>query len=96
MRTDEEKAAEIAALKALKPRIREWSSDGGNNHAAVELQINVIEHCLAEALVHDRAYGAPEEDGDQDTLLYNALEAYYWLAGVQDNAPSEGWRDIAN
>lgn len=94
MRTQEEIDIEIAALKEIKPRIRERNGFGEDNHAAIDCQIEVLERKMDEGEVWDRNENAAEDelfvtDRERD----NAMEAVRWLAG-EDEVPSEAWKEM--
>ena len=88
MRTADERTAEIQALEAAKFNIRRYSVVGDDNWTSVNAQIRVIKSQLSE----DRIYDAWE---DEDMVLDNALDAFRWLKGEMEEAPSVGWLELA-
>ena len=85
-KTDEEIDAEIATLREMKPRVRRLTAFGDDNHAAIELQIFVLE----ERMDTDQA-GDEYDDADEYS---HATEAIQWMEGEIETAPSEGWKEL--
>jgi hypothetical protein len=88
-KTDEEISAEIEQLRALKPKVQQYSAFGDDNHATIDAQIAV----LAESLTADQVRARyPEDGGDK---LFLALIAADWmhgdLVGADDTPPSQDW-----
>lgn len=75
----EEIKAEIEKLRDLKPRIRQYSAFGDDNHAAIGAEILVLEGRLFEDCEHN---------------LDAALAARSWLDGYEETPPSEGWESL--
>jgi hypothetical protein len=92
-KTEEQIAAEVSALEAVKPKLREFTAFGDNNHAAVDAQLAVLRQRMDHDDVYD-AYGDEEsEDFDQYTLDA-ALNAHDWMVGTlaaDEGSPSEDW-----
>ncbi len=88
-KTAEEIAAEIAALRAVQPRVPRHSHFGDNNHAAIEAQITVLLGRLNRDQVRARF---PEDGADK---LFMALIASDWmhgeLVGPDNTPPSKDW-----
>lgn len=82
-------AAEIAALKALKPKLPKYSHFGDDNHDAVDAQIVV----LTERLTKDQVKARFPHNGMDK--LFMALIACDWmhgdLVGADDTPPSQDW-----
>jgi hypothetical protein len=90
VRTPEEISTEITKLKGLKDSIPKKSFFGDDNHAAVDVQIQVLEQLMSNNDVYD-TWGDDEiEEFDQHTLD-SALEASNWLTSDRDEPPSSGW-----
>ncbi len=73
--TPEQIKAEIEALKAIKPNIIKHSAFGDDHHAAIDAQIDVLEHHLTNNLIFDKY--EDEEDLSQN-VLDSALDAMRW------------------
>lgn len=88
-KTQNEIAAEVAALKALVGRIIPRTAFGDDNNAALALVIEVLEKGTPAKLI-ERQYG------DDDERLYDAaMQAIYWRNGDSiDGAPSEDWASL--
>jgi hypothetical protein len=67
---------EIAGLKAIKPKIRQFSFFGDDNHASIDAQINVLEDNMDDDQIDD-LYD-PEENYN---LNESARHAREWLDG---------------
>lgn len=102
MRTTLEIDAEIAALKALKPRVRERSFFGDDNHAAIDAQIAV----LTERMSMDDVYSRFGQDDTKECDIEEhseheldcALNARDWMCGAlaaDEQSPSQSWGDLA-
>lgn len=98
--TPEQVAAEIAALKEMKPFVRHRSIFGDDNHEAIDAQITTLECHLDDDAIYDRYQpideesGEPDESGNNRGELDAALEAKQWLRGEQDDAPSKEWAGL--
>jgi hypothetical protein len=88
-KTDAQIAAEIEALRALKPKVPARSHFGDDNHAAIDAQIAVLTERMTKAQVRERF---PEDGMDK---LFMALIAADWmhgdLVGADDTPPSQDW-----
>lgn len=94
-RTDEEIAAEVAALKEIrdKPTFRSRSYFGDDNEAAINAQIETLERGYSEDDVYEN-YEDPENDDDRH-VIDNAMSAFDWMNGEEeDGSPSEGWEGL--
>lgn len=83
MRTDAEITEEIQRLrtgKTLVPR----TGVLGDNHQAIDIQIEVLEKRLCEEDIFTRW-------GLDDHHRNNAMDAYLWLTREMDETPSAGW-----
>lgn len=90
-RTQDEIAAEIAALQALltSGKVPQYTAFGDSNHQLLEEQIYVLKMNLDE----DDIYGTwgDESDDEDEYILNGALEAQAWRDGESDDRPSLGW-----
>jgi hypothetical protein len=97
--TDKQIAAEIAALKKLKPRLRKSSVFGDDHHAAVDAQIAVLEERLSDGKIYDRFESTGFTDIDHgegrgDNVLSAAIDAQQWRDGDKEDKPSSEWREL--
>lgn len=69
--------AEIADLKAIKPKVRQFSMFGDNHHAAIDAQVEVLEKDPPEEEIHENA----DSEGWPDNIRDAAIEARHWLDG---------------
>lgn len=83
----EEVNAEIAALLALKPRVRHFSKFQDDNHAAIDAQVQVLSRRMAQTELN-AAFAANEHN------FQAAQHAYDWLR-VGGLAPSTDWQSLA-
>ena len=88
MRTGKEIAAEIAKLKKMKPDVRKTSMFGDNHHDAIDAQVDVLERKLTLDQCWD------EFADDRENVQSAANEAAEWLAGLTDDLPSAGWKEL--
>ena len=102
-KTNEEIAAEIAALKEIKPRVRKCSAFGDDHHAALDAQVEVLERRMSNDKVYDRFEPTDNEDCDYDegrseSILNAAVEALLWMnnEAADPAAPSENWKDLTS
>lgn len=77
---------EIEKLKALKPRVRERSGFGDDNHAAIDGQINVLKDHLDIRDIDAWPVSSYVRD--------SAIEAHEWLWSERKEPPSEGWAEL--
>ena len=96
MRAPKEIKAEIAALKKLKPKIRQYSAFGGDNHACVDAQIEVLESDMNADDIYNRADEgiAAEEELWNDNVRDSAEVALKWKLGESFVAPSVDWEPL--
>lgn len=79
-------AAEIAKLKALKPKVRRYSFFGDDNHAMIDAQIEVLEKDMDDDAIYRHFSGEPRSEAEN---------ARNWLDGdAADGAPSKGWKEL--
>lgn len=78
--------AEIKSLREMKPRVHRHTAFGDDNHAAIEVQIRVLEKGLDAGDIYDQW----DMDGH---LCVNALYAQEWL-DYGGETPSEGWSTL--
>lgn len=69
-KTLKEIRAEITALKAAKPRVRERNIFGDSLHDAIDAQIVVLENGLTEDEIYERFSNRSELDGALDALAW--------------------------
>ena len=85
-RTTREISVEREKLIEMKPRVRQTSAFGDDNHDAIDAQIEVLNCHMSE----DRVY-REYQDGESH-VFDSALEAAEWMAGENDGgSPSEEW-----
>ena len=80
-KTRDEIRNEIATLREMKPRVRQFTHFGDNNHLAIETQIDVLTDWLdgvGEDEITDAAY--EERDNIRDAMM----EALSWATGEWD------------
>jgi hypothetical protein len=86
--TPEAITAEIAALQAIKPRVRHYTLFGDDNHAAIDAQIELLMDPDPEEAINDYSI-------ENDEHIYFAVsEALEWLRGERDEPPSVDWADL--
>ena len=91
----EEITGEAQLLAEMKPRVRPSNLFGDDNHAAIEVQMEVLNRKMNASEIANR-WGEDGEDADDD-LLVAALDAHDWYTGSSDEGPpSEGWKDLVN
>lgn len=72
MRTKEQIEQEVKKLEEIKPKVRQFSVFGDDNHAAIEVQIAVLKGELNENGIFNKYE-------DNDHLRDNGLEALAWM-----------------
>lgn len=95
MKTEQQINDEIAALKLIKPQVREYTAFGDSNHEAIDAQIEVLEKRMSGDDVHDsyQPDETNEDDERSESVFFAALEAHDWMRGTSDDEPpSDGWR----
>lgn len=96
MKTAVEIDAEIAALTAMKPSVRQFSAFGDDHHQAIDAQIETLTHRMDTNAVHD-AYG-DEAMGDDfsENELTAAISASDWMHGLaEDDEPlTADWQTL--
>jgi len=86
--TREQVQEEIKKLKEMKPNVRHYASFGDDNHAAIEVQIRVLEQGLGSNAIYDRW-------DMEEYLIENALEAHYWTEqGGDPPSGPDGWGSL--
>lgn len=95
--TDKQIAAEIAALKNMKPNVRRQSAFGDDHHAAIDAQIDVLENRLTDGKIYDRYEPTGDSDCDRDdgrgdNVLSSAIDAQQWRDGDKAEKPSADWQ----
>ena len=85
-KTDKQIDVEVATLRELKPKVRRFSGFGDDNHAAIDLQILVLEERMDNDEINDRY-----EDTDENSHAYECVQ---WMDGEAEEAPSAGWKGL--
>lgn len=89
-KTDKEVKAEIAALKEMKPFVRQFTAFGDNNHDKMDCEIQALEEDMDEDQTYDEW---PEDEADMEKRSA-AQYAIAWRNGDEDESPSEGWKPL--
>lgn len=96
--TPEQIATEVARLKAVQPRVPEYSLFGDDNRAAIDAQIKVLE----DGMSLDGIYEAFGEDNVEREFSQNTLDCaittHDWMDGAlaeDEGSPAFGWEAIA-
>jgi len=92
-KTEDQINAEIAALVALKPKVRERTAFGDDNHAAIDAQLAVLRERMSSDEVYD-AYGDEDSDEFDQHTFDAALSAHDWMSGTlasDEDAPAASW-----
>lgn len=98
-KTPAEIAAEVAKLKAVKPKVRRTNHFGEDNWAKIDAEIAVLEGRMSEDAIW-RAYGPPVDgdgqlDGEPDAVCDAALSARRWMDGDGDEESiADGWQGV--
>jgi hypothetical protein len=80
--TQQQVDEEIIKLKQLKPKVRQMTAFGDDNHAAIDIQIEVLNGSLDE----DDIYQQHDDEDITEHEKDNALEAISWLEGEGESA----------
>jgi hypothetical protein len=93
-KTPDEVKAEIAKLREMKPTVRHHTAFGGDNWAAIDAQIKVLEEGMDADKIWDEW---PDDERDMHERD-SALEALAWKDGeeTEDETPSAGWQSLVN
>jgi hypothetical protein len=83
-KTEAEIKAEIAALQEIKPKVRRYSAFGDDHHAAIDLQIHVLELDLDWSDIEE--YAGEEYDAASETIQ--------WREGSATESLVENWRPL--
>jgi hypothetical protein len=92
-KTEEQIIAEIAALVALKPKVRKRTAFGDDNHAAIDAQLAVLRERMSSDEVYD-AYGDEDADEFDQHTFDAALSACDWMTGMlasDEESPAASW-----
>ena len=93
--TEAEVAAEIAKLKAMKPRVRQFSHFGDDNWAAIDAQVAVLERRMSEANIFaEWGEGDDVDDDGTNPIIDSAMDALAWAKGDDDEPCSVGWEPL--
>lgn len=100
--TRDEIDAEVKALKALKPKIRQTSLFGDNHHDAIDTQIRVLEEDISEDDIYTQFQESDDEAAEDEVrgenILEAALAARRWLDGEEPNDDEktlcDGWTSL--
>ena len=94
---------QIAALREIKPKVRERSAFGDNHHDSIDAQIEVLEKNLTERMIDDRSvfededsYDDEDEDRWKTNVRESAYDARHWLDGVYEDYPDliGAWKEL--
>lgn len=90
-RTPKQIADAITGLRAIqiKPTFRKLTSFSADNVAAIDAQIEVLQHKLTVGDVEDRE----EQEEFTEYQANSAMEAVRWLEGYDESDPVKGWED---
>lgn len=91
MRKPAEVEAEAQKLIEMKPRVRQQTAFGDDNHAAIEAQIDVLQRLVSEDAIYEMY---PDDEADAHTRDA-AMQAYEWKMGREEEAPSDSWAPLA-
>lgn len=80
MKTQEEVARQITALKEVRPKVRPHSVFGTSNLAQLDAQVDVLENLLDNDDIHDQY----DRSGTEEETLSAALEARQWIEGESE------------
>jgi hypothetical protein len=94
-KTNSEITAEIAKLRAIKPRLPEINGMNDNNHHAVDAQVEVLEAALEG---RDLDAAADDHDDDDSSIYDAARDAANWVNGESEYeslVDGDGWASCA-
>lgn len=101
--TDEQVAAEILALKTLKPKINRRNFFGDDLHEQIDAQIKVLEDRMSTNDAYNRWETTGDDDvdadeGRSDDVCDSAIVAANWLEGRDSggDTPSKDWQELAD
>jgi len=80
MKSKEEIKNEIKSLQAIRPDVRPRSMFGDDNLAALDAQIEVLEHDLDNEDIYDRY----DHADSSEYVLDSALHARQWINDEED------------
>ncbi len=92
-KTEDQINAEISALVALKPKVRECNAFGDDNHEAIDAQLAVLRERMSSDDVYD-AYGDEDADDFVQHTFDAALNACDWMMGMlasDEDSPAASW-----
>jgi len=90
--TDEQIKAEIKALEELRPRVRHHTIFGGDNRAAIDVQIRVLKGEIDDFDIDDLFDEEELTEHERDS----AWEAANWMEGEgETDTLSENWQPLA-
>ena len=92
-KTEEQIIAEIAALVALKPKVRKRTAFGDDYRAAIDAQLAVLRERMSSDEVYD-AYGDEDADEFDQHTFDAALSACDWMTGMlasDEESPAASW-----
>jgi hypothetical protein len=96
MRTKAEIEAEIATLKEIKPRLPRRNVFGEDNHALVDVALDVLEDRMDNDEVYDKFGEEALGDDFNERELSEASDALRWMECEEGaDAPSKGWSELA-
>ena len=96
-KTEDQINAEITALVTLKPKVRQHTTFGDDNHAAIEAQLAVLRERMSSDDVYS-TYGDEDADEFDQHTFDAALSAHDWMTGelaAAEESPSASWTGAA-
>ncbi len=82
---------EVAALQKIKLTIRRFSASNDDHHAAIDMQIEVLEQGLSEDDVRDRH----DDEEFPDNVLDAGIEAALWMVAESEEASLvDPWKSL--
>jgi hypothetical protein len=93
--TPEDIKTEIARLQEMKPRVRQFSLFGDDNHEAIDLQVTTLQEILDGRLTDpcdalDKNEHLPSHARDA------AYEAALWAFGEEPDSASASWESLVS
>ena len=97
-KTEKQLLAEVQALRAVKPTVRQFSIFQDDHHAAIDAQLLVLEDLAGDCDVFfdEESIEAEAEIREwPENVREAALEAFRWAEGrLSEEAPSEAWKPL--
>lgn len=88
--------AEAKKLAEMKTSVRHFTTFGDDNHAAIEIQIEVLKEDMSIEDIENRGDPdiAAEEELWNESQLEAALRARQWMDGEENESPSKSWEGL--